>query len=73
MIEHIPILVTDEQNIKLVATKEEVKQAIFGLNGNSASGSDGFTGKFYQECWEIIKEDIITMVRAFFVAQELPR
>ncbi|XP_075087618.1 uncharacterized protein LOC142169628 [Nicotiana tabacum] len=43
-------------------TLEEVKATIFGLNGNSSSGPDGFTGLFYQECWEIICNDIHNMV-----------
>lgn len=46
---------------------------MFGLNGDTASGPDGFTGKFYQTCWEILKDDITAMVRAFFVGQDLPR
>lgn len=66
---------TEEQNELLVAmpTEEEIKQAIFDLNGESASGPYGFTEQFYQSCWNIIKEDLCNMVKAFFVGQELPR
>nr|XP_016514569.1 PREDICTED: uncharacterized protein LOC107831319 [Nicotiana tabacum] len=47
-------------------SNEEVKRAIMGLNGDSAGGPDGFTGAFYQTCWEIIEEDVVRMVKAFF-------
>ncbi|XP_075108842.1 uncharacterized protein LOC142180692 [Nicotiana tabacum] len=47
-------------------TKEEVKLAVLGLNGDSAGGPDGMTGKFYHSCWDIIGDDLYDMVRAFF-------
>nr|XP_016469786.1 PREDICTED: uncharacterized protein LOC107792109 [Nicotiana tabacum] len=52
-----------EQNEKLNnnPTREEIKHVVFGLNGDSAGGPDGFTGLFYQSCWEIIGEDIVQM------------
>ncbi|XP_070036172.1 uncharacterized protein [Nicotiana tomentosiformis] len=64
-----------EQNANLIKqpTREEVKQAVFGLNEESAGGLDGFIGAFYHSCWEIIGEDIYDMVRAFFNGQKLPK
>lgn len=68
-------MVTMEQNEKLNSnpTREEIKHAVFGLNGDSAGGPDGFTGLFYQSCWEIIGEDIVQMVLSFFCGQQLPK
>nr|XP_016449536.1 PREDICTED: uncharacterized protein LOC107774498 [Nicotiana tabacum] len=68
IIDHIPSMVTMEQNEKLNnnPTREEIKHAVFGLNGDSAGVPDGFTGLFYQSCWEIIGEDIVQMVLSFF-------
>lgn len=43
-------------------TKEEVKQAVLGLNGQSAGGQDGFIGVFYQSCCDIIGDDILTLL-----------
>lgn len=43
------------------------------MNSNSASGPDGFTGKFSQTCWDIVAKDIVKMVRAFFCGHELSR
>ncbi|WMV40714.1 hypothetical protein MTR67_034099 [Solanum verrucosum] len=53
--------------------EEDVKEAVFSLNSESASGPDGFSGKFFQACWEIIKEDIVKLVIAFFCGWKLPR
>ncbi|XP_060177980.1 uncharacterized protein LOC132607916 [Lycium barbarum] len=75
ILEHIPRLFTVEQNEALVArpTKEEVKNAVFGLNSASAAGPDGFTGLFFQTCWEIVGNDIFNMVGDFIHGSELPR
>lgn len=63
------------QNQELIKqpTKDEVKQVVFGLNGESARGPDGFNGCFFQACWEIIGDNIFDMVKAFFNGLELPR
>lgn len=43
------------------------------LNPNSAPGSDGFTGWFYQGCWPIIKNDVVAAVHDFFKGSQLHR
>lgn len=42
MLEHIPKLITDADNEKLTAlpTITEVRNAVFGLTGDSAAGPD---------------------------------
>ncbi|XP_057780029.1 uncharacterized protein LOC130998633 [Salvia miltiorrhiza] len=50
----------------------EIKAAVFDLGGDSAAGPDGFTGVFFQHCWEIIKADICLAVRTFFNRNYLP-
>jgi hypothetical protein len=35
------------------------------MEHNKASGPDGFSAEFYQSCWEIIKEDLMTLFREF--------
>ncbi|XP_059288171.1 uncharacterized protein LOC132041478 [Lycium ferocissimum] len=57
----------------MLPTEEEVKEAVFASSGESDCGPDGFTGLFFQSCWEIVKLDVVDMVKAFFVGQELPR
>lgn len=46
MLQCIPQLINAEQNRELekVTTEEEVRQVVFPLNGDSASGSDEFSG-----------------------------
>ncbi|XP_019232974.1 PREDICTED: uncharacterized protein LOC109213617 [Nicotiana attenuata] len=75
ILDHVPTLVNSGQNMKLTQqpTGEEIKYAVMGLNGDSAGGRDGFTGAFFHSCWDIIGEDIMAMVQAFFTGHELPR
>lgn len=50
ILEAIPKLITEEQNGRLEKspTKEEVKQVVFDLIGDSASGSDSFLVCFFR-------------------------
>lgn len=43
------------------------------MNPNSAAGPDGFNGMFFQNCWEIIKEDVLMAIQAFFCGHIIPR
>ncbi|KAG5610830.1 hypothetical protein H5410_022111 [Solanum commersonii] len=54
-------------------TIEEVREAVMGLNQNSARGPDGMPEAFYQSTCEIIGQDIHKMTKAFFCGAELPR
>ncbi|XP_059290764.1 uncharacterized protein LOC132044295 [Lycium ferocissimum] len=56
-----------------VAIESEVKKAVLSLNGDGASGHDGFTGHFYRSLWEVIKLDVLQMVRSFFCGSEIPQ
>ncbi|WKA01530.1 hypothetical protein VitviT2T_019810 [Vitis vinifera] len=39
--------------------EEEISKAIFQLDRDKAPGPDGFTIAVFQECWDVIKEDLI--------------
>ncbi|XP_070032966.1 uncharacterized protein [Nicotiana tomentosiformis] len=54
-------------------TIKEVRAAVFKLSGESASGPDGFTGLFYQTCWDVIGADIHNMVLHFYGGVALPK
>lgn len=41
---------------------EEIKDTIFSLDPHCDSGLDGFTGKFYQICWDNIGMDSIAII-----------
>jgi hypothetical protein len=41
--------------------EKEVWDVIRELNGDRASGPDGFTMAFFQRCWEILKHDLMAV------------
>ena len=42
-------------------TEKEIRDAIFDMEHNKATGPDGFPAKFYQHFWEVIKGDLMDM------------
>ncbi|KAL5575095.1 hypothetical protein UlMin_016794 [Ulmus minor] len=38
--------------------EEEIKKAVFGCDREKSPGPDGFTGGFFQDCWDFLKDDI---------------
>jgi hypothetical protein len=59
---------SDESKEKLAArfTLQEIKDAIFSMKTNKASGPDGFPIEFYQTFWSLIAEDIFSLFQAFY-------
>ena len=50
----------------MIPSHDEIHNAIFSLNKNSAPGPDGFGAVFYQSFWQIIKQDVLNAVLQFF-------
>lgn len=46
--------------------EDEVKAAIFGMDGARLPGPNGFTMLFYQTCWDIIKSDLMMVFWEFY-------
>ncbi|EOY33007.1 Uncharacterized protein TCM_041013 [Theobroma cacao] len=44
----------------------ELKQVVFGIDKNSVAGPDGFSSYFYQQCWDILADDLLAAVLDFF-------
>ncbi|KAK6782003.1 hypothetical protein RDI58_019799 [Solanum bulbocastanum] len=67
--------VNQAQNERLTAmpSLEELKDVVFSMNPNSAAGPDGMNGNFYQNCWHIIKHDLLEVIQAFFCGQMIPK
>jgi hypothetical protein len=61
-------MVSGEDNAALVClpSPEEIKSAVFEMNGDGAPGPDGYSGHFYQTFWEIISHDVVASVQSFF-------
>ncbi|KAH0720013.1 hypothetical protein KY284_005043 [Solanum tuberosum] len=49
MLEYFPTLINEVQNADMgrMPTEDEVRMVVFTLDGESASGSDGFSGKLF--------------------------
>lgn len=47
-------------------TDDEIWATIKSLSADKAPGPDGFTTEFYVSAWQIIKEDIIRAMHAFY-------
>lgn len=43
-------------------SKEEAREAVFEMSPNKAAGSDGLLAFFYQSQWEIIGDDVCSLV-----------
>lgn len=52
--------------LNVMPIEGKIKRVVFELNGDSGSGPDGFTDKFYQFCWSTVGKDIIKVVKCFF-------
>ncbi|KAL8093893.1 hypothetical protein AgCh_035686 [Apium graveolens] len=46
--------------------EKEVKQALFNMHPDKSPGPDGMSPGFYQNCWKIIKADVVSRVQNFF-------
>ena len=45
--------------------EKEISKAIFQLDGDKALGPDGFTIAVFQDCWDVIKEDLVRVFAEF--------
>ena len=57
-----------EQAAKLdeMFTEEEIRAAVFGLNGDKALGPKGFPLAFWSFGWDFVKEEVLGFFREFF-------
>ncbi|KAJ9693494.1 hypothetical protein PVL29_012324 [Vitis rotundifolia] len=46
-------------------TEEEISKAIFQLDRDKAPGPDGFTIAVFQDCWDVVKEDLVRVFAEF--------
>lgn len=74
LLSNIPLLITVEENARLIVdpSMEEVQKIVFSMSADSTAGLDGFSGSFFQVCWEIIGQDLVEVMAAFFQGLSLP-
>ncbi|KAK3221896.1 hypothetical protein Dsin_008921 [Dipteronia sinensis] len=60
--------VSREENSLLVAipSADVIHDEVFAMDALSAPGLDGFSGRFFQRCWEIVGRDVVLLVQDFF-------
>jgi len=51
-------------DLEVPFSEEEVWKTVKALPPDKAPGPDGFTGRFYKVCWQIIKVDIMAAISA---------
>ncbi|XP_048611535.1 uncharacterized protein LOC125585868 [Brassica napus] len=63
----VPTTITGTMNDSLTApvSEWEVKLALFAMHPDKAPGPDGMTALFYQQFWDIVKQDLTLMVNKF--------
>jgi hypothetical protein len=64
---HIPSLIRRNDNSTLMKpfSKEEINNVIWSMELDKSPRPNGFTIHFYRACWDIIKTDILRMIKAF--------
>ena len=46
--------------------REEILQVVRDMEGDKASGPDGFTMAFYHHCWRVVEKDVLAVFEEFF-------
>lgn len=66
--------VSHDQNLILTAAplNDEVREAVFGLDGSNSPKPDGFGGSFYHQCWSIIATDVTRAIISLFKTNCIP-
>nr|XP_009797062.1 PREDICTED: uncharacterized protein LOC104243558 [Nicotiana sylvestris] len=56
----------DNDMLNAIPNEDEIRDVVFSANASSTAGPDGFNGSFYQNCWNVIKFDIVDFIQNFF-------
>lgn len=68
-----PMISADtKEQLTLIPTSIEVKQALFSIHADKAPRPDGFSAGFYHTNWENIGGDIVKEIQDFFISDRLP-
>ena len=46
--------------------EEEIKKAVFSIDREKSLRPDGYTRGFFQDCWGILKEDMVKIFEEFY-------
>ncbi|GJW24413.1 RNA-directed DNA polymerase, eukaryota, reverse transcriptase zinc-binding domain protein, partial [Tanacetum coccineum] len=58
-------------NMIRAVSDDEIKNALFSIDGNKAPGPDGFSAQFFKDAWSVVGIDVCKAVKDFFVNGKL--
>jgi len=66
---------TLEDNTSLMAefSEKEVREAVWRCDGSKSPGPDGFNFNFIKKSWEVIKEEVMGAMAAFYASGYIPK
>lgn len=57
----------------IVPFSEEVKDEVWGCDGNKSLGLDDFNFNFIKSCWGVLKDDILGFFNEFHISAVMPK
>jgi hypothetical protein len=63
----------DASSLEVPFEEREVLKVVKGMNRDKAPGPDGFTMAFFQDCWDVIKSDIMGVLHEFHAHSKFVR
>ncbi|XP_074315218.1 uncharacterized protein LOC141651402 [Silene latifolia] len=60
------ISVDEWDNMFLIPSEDEIKHILFVIPDEKSPGPDGYTSCFFKKGWEIVKGDLVIVVKDFF-------
>lgn len=72
VVSHGPLL-GDDQNSALVlpTSRDEIRKALFGIDGDKAPGPNKYSSKFFKTTWHITGDHFVAAVSEFFTTSYL--
>jgi ribonuclease HI len=68
----INISSADSDALSSPISDDEIKSALFSMKPFKAPGPDGFHAGFYQRCWSIVGESVISVIKNIFSSVSFP-
>nr|CAD1817805.1 unnamed protein product [Ananas comosus var. bracteatus] len=71
--QHTPkISQVEANNMSAAPNMTELREALFSMKPDKSPGPDGFSARFFQANWDLVKCGLFSLVEKFFLTQEAP-
>ncbi|XP_019262827.1 PREDICTED: uncharacterized protein LOC109240616 [Nicotiana attenuata] len=66
-------MLSRSQQLQLIrpVSREEVKQALMGIDDNKAPGCDEYNSYFFKKTWHILEKEVTTTIQEFFESADM--